>query len=458
MSRQVNIKQELIKLVGKEYIFDDEEELKKHSIDMADFKGNPILVVKVVSTEQVAKIMKFAYKNRIAIVPWGAGSSLTGAAIADNGIVIDMSKMNRILSIDTVEWFAHVEAGVVLDTLNKELNEKGFFFPPDPASSFICTVGGAIAEGSGGMRCLRYGTVKDWVLAIKVVLPDGAIVKLGEPLPKNRAGYDLVHLFVGSEGTLGIITEAWLKIIPLPREKISRIFAQFDGWNYATRAIAEIRKRRFLPHLLEFMDRQTIEAIQGKIDISIPVYEANLLIDIEYSAKDELISLLKECGVKNIIIAENEEEAEQLYYARAISYLALKSQASGAQAEDVCIPISKLNDYLSFVEAVASKYGIRIAVHGHAGDGNVHPLILYDTNDQDSLMRANYAFEEICRYAIKNGGTTTGEHGVGLQKPKFLREQILEHNGERTLQIMKEIKKMIDKRGIMNPGKYVEAA
>src|SRR5579883_3010345 len=176
-----------------------------------------------------------------------------------------------------------------------------------------------IAEGSGGLRCVRYGTVKDWVLALKVVLPNGKVAVLGEPLSKNRAGYDLAHLFVGSEGTLGIITEAWLKIIPIPNEKIVRMFAQFDSWKSATKVIVEMRRKRFQPYLLEFMDGQTIEGVQGKIEMSLPVFEASLLIDIEEKDMNELVNLMKECGVKNIIIAKNEDESDQLYQARALS-------------------------------------------------------------------------------------------------------------------------------------------
>jgi glycolate oxidase len=445
-------------LLGTESVFDDEEELKKHSIDMADFAGNPLLIVKPRTTEEVSKVVEYAYSKGIGVVPWGAGSSLTGAAIADNAIVVDMSRFDKIIEINDVEWYVHVEAGVILDALNNRLKEHGFFFPPDPASSFICTVGGAIAEGSGGLRCVRYGTVKDWVLALKVVLPNGKVAVLGEPLSKNRAGYDLVHLFVGSEGTLGIITEAWLRITPIPHEKIVRMFAQFDSWKSATKVIVEMRKRRFQPYLLEFMDRQTIEGVQGKIEMSLPVFEASLLIDIEERVLEELVNLMKECSVKNIIIAKNEDESDQLYQARALSYLALKQQATGAQAEDVCVPIGKLEDYLNHVQAISKKYNVRIVVHGHAGDGNVHPLLLYDKNDRQSTENARKAFEDICNYAIEQGGTTTGEHGIGMQKVAFLRRQLEKHGGEEPLRIMKEVKKLIDSKGIMNPNKYVEAA
>jgi len=241
-------------------------------------------------------------------------------------------------------------------------------------------------------------------------------------------------------------------------KKIVRMFAQFDSWKSATKVIVEMRKRRFQPYLLEFMDRQTIEGVQGKIEMSLPVFEASLLIDIEERVLDELVNLMKECSVKNIIIAKNEDESDQLYQARALSYLALKQQATGAQAEDVCVPIGKLEDYLNHVQAISKRYNVRIVVHGHAGDGNVHPLLLYDKNDRQSTENARKAFEDICNYAIEQGGTTTGEHGIGMQKVAFLRRQLEEHGGEEPLRIMKEIKKLIDSKGIMNPNKYVEAA
>lgn len=444
--------------LGSEAISIDEEELNKHRTDMADFSGNPLLVVKPADLEQLSKLVKIAYERRLPLVPWGAGSSLTGAAVADNAVVVDMSRFDRILEINTVEWYVHVEAGVVLDRLNEELKPYGFFFPPDPASSFICTVGGAVAEGSGGLRCVRYGTVKDWILAIKVVLPNGQMATFGEPLAKNRAGYDLTHLFVGSEGTLGIIAEAWLKIAPLPKEKIARMMVQFDDWDSACNAIIETRKKRIQPYLLEFMDRQTIEGVQGKIGLQIPVHEATLLVDVEERMKDEFLTLMAKCGSSNVMIAEDEEEEDDMYQARAVSYLTIKSQSSGAQAEDVCVPISRLKDYLYHVQEVSRKYNLRIVVHGHAGDGNVHPLILFDKEDKESVERARKAFEDICEFAIKEGGTISGEHGIGIQKVKFLRKQLEAHGGREPFRIMKEIKKLLDERGIMNPGKYVEAA
>ncbi len=213
------ILRQLAKIVGDENTLREAGSLEDYKRDMADYEGPPMVVVKPGSEEEIVKIVKLANRFRIPLVPRGAGSSLTGAVVLEGGIVIDMSRFNRILKIDSVNWYVHVQAGVVLDDLNKELEKQGFFFPPDPASSFMCTVGGAIAEGSGGMRCVKYGTMKDWVFALRVVLPNGRVATFGEPLTKNRAGYDLVHLLVGSEGTLGIVTEAWLQSNPNLRVK-----------------------------------------------------------------------------------------------------------------------------------------------------------------------------------------------------------------------------------------------
>jgi FAD/FMN-containing dehydrogenase len=231
---------------------------------MADFVGRPLLVLKPTNIQQVSSVIKLLNVLRIPVVPRGAGSSLTGASVSDGGVIIDTSRLNNIIKIDKVNWYAHVEAGVVIDTLNSELKKYGLFFPPDPASSFMCTVGGAVAEASGGLRCVKYGTVKDWVLALKVVLPDGDVAVFGEPLPKNRAGYDITHLFVGSEGTLGMIVEAWLKLIPVPYNPVSRMFVQFSTWEGANQAVMSLRRGMIQPNLLEFMDRDCIAAVNQK--------------------------------------------------------------------------------------------------------------------------------------------------------------------------------------------------
>jgi len=363
-----------------------------------------------------------------------------------------------VVKVDIVNWYVHVQAGVSLEDLNKELKPHGFFFPPDPASSYICTVGGAIAEGSGGLRCVKYGTMKDWVLALRVVLPNGRVARFGEPLAKNRAGYDLVHLMVGSEGTLGVVTEAYLRIVPIPSVSTKRFLVNFDDWESTGEVIARLRSSKILPHLFEFMDRDVIHALNEKMGMSFDESEATLLVDVEESSTQKAMEIFEDCGARKIMVAKDEEEAESFYQARTMAYLAVKSLATGVQVEDIALPIDRLGEYLKSVKDVALRYGLKIPVNGHAGDGNVHPVILFERSDAKSRESANLAFEELCRRAIGMGGSISGEHGIGSQKTKLLREQFLAHEGEETLRLMKEIKKIFDPAGLMNPGKYVEAA
>jgi glycolate oxidase len=448
----------LIEIVGQDNVFIQAKEIEDYTHDMADYEAVPAVVVRPSTEDATAEIVRLADAAGIPIVARGAGSSLTGAAVLEGGIVIDMRNMGKILKIDTVNWYVQVQPGISLEDLNTELKTHGFFFPPDPASSYICTVGGAIAEGSGGLRCVRYGTMKDWVLALRVVLPNGKVTKFGEALSKNRSGYDLVHLMVGSEGTLGIVTEAWLKIIPVPSIKTRRFLVTFDNWETTGEVIKRLRSSRILPNLFEFLDRDNIHALNDKLGMSFDEAEATLLVDVEEAEVRLAERIFEECGATKITIAKDEEQAEAFYQARAMAYLAVKALATGVQVEDVALPIDKLSEYLKLVKQVASKYGLKIPVNGHAGDGNVHPIILYEKADEKSRESANLAFEEICKWAISMGGSVTGEHGVGLQKPKFLRAQLVAHDGEEALRLMKEVKTLFDPKNIMNPGKYVEAA
>jgi len=450
--------QQLVAICGEDNVITGGSAFEDQSHDMADYEAVPAVVVRPKSESQVVEIIKLARASGLPVLPRGAGSSLTGAAVLSSALVLDMRGMDRIIKIDTVNWYVQVQPGISLEDLDKELKASGFFFPPDPASSYICTVGGAIAEGSGGLRCIRYGTIKDWVLAMRVVLSNGEVTSLGEPLAKNRAGYDLVHLMVGSEGTLGVITEAHLKIVPLPSIRPRRFLVTFNDWESTGEVISLLRASKVLPHIFEFLDRETIRALNEKLQMSLEEAEATVLVDVEEGEEEIAKEIFGICGARTIKMAKDEDEAEAFYQARSMAYLAVKSLASGVQMGDVAIPIDKLGEYLAFVKDVSTKYGVRIPVNGHAGDGNVHPTILYEKTDPVSKATANLAYLELCRRAISVGGSVTGEHGVGLQKTEFLREQLRDHDGKESLRLMKEIKKVFDPDGIMNPGKYVEAA
>ena len=449
-------------LLGEENILLPEsggEKIEEYLKDMADYPSQPKIILRPKTSGEVSKILAYANNMRISVVARGAGTSLTGASSSHGGIVIDFSKrMNKILKVDTVNWYAHCEPGVVLEDLNEELAKSGFFFPPDPGSTPWCTIGGAIAENCGGMKCFRYGTVKDWVLSVKAVLAEGSIVKFGEPLPKNRVGYDFVHLLCGSEGTLALITEAWVKIIPLPEksEGRKRMLIFFDEWSAAGRAIQKIRESRMQPVLLEFIDGETMHAVNSSFpELEIPEAPAILLIEAD-SRYSEIIKLCLDCGASGSYVAKDEKDGERLYNARMLNYLGIKSLGFDFHTEDVVVPIDRLVDYMEFVRQVSKKYGLRIPTGGHAGDGNVHPCILYDKSVKASAEAARQAFTEICNYAIEVGGSVTGEHGIGEQKLNLAKSQLLKRNGEQALELMRQLKRQWDPNNILNPGKFIE--
>ena len=448
----------LVDIVGKDNVLTSDKDREDYSTDMAEFKADPLVVVRPGSEDQVAKVVAIADENVLPILARGAGSSLTGAAVLAGGIIVDMRRMDKVIHVDPVNWYVRVQPGISLSDLNKELKKDGFFFPPDPASSYICTVGGAIAEGSGGLRCVKYGTMKDWVLSVRVVLPNGTITTMGEPLAKNRAGYDLLHLIVGSEGTLGIVTEAHLKIIPLPPRPDKRLLATFDSWEDVGSVISDFRKSAMVPGLFEFIDSVHIKAINEKLEQNLDVAEATLIIDVGEENLARVLDILKSRGSRSIKIAQSEEEAETLYEVRANALLAIKTLAPTAQVEDVSVPLDRLSQFLKKAKEIAADNSVLIPVMGHAGDGNVHPTLLFDGNDSESSANAARATAEIRRTAVSLGGSISGEHGIGTQKVKFLREQLRSHEGEESLRLMKEIKRLFDPKGIMNPGKYVEAA
>lgn len=454
-----NVVSHLTKLLGQPNVIlpSSKENIQDYLKDMADYSSNPLIVVQPESTEQVSQILAFANTTKVPVVARGAGTSLTGAVSSYEGVVVDFSRrMKKILKIDTINWYVHCEAGLVLEDLNDELKKKGFFFPPDPSSTPWCTVGGAVSENSGGMKCFRYGTVKDWVLALKVVLADGTVVKFGEALPKNRVGYDLVHLICGSEGTLGLITEAWLKITPLPRktEKNKRLLVFFDEWVHAGKAIQKLRESRIQPVLLEFIDDDSIHAVNAEFDLKIPEHRATLLVETDFGV-DEIIRLCEESGSTGNYIAKDESDEERLYNARALVYLGIKPLSNAYHTEDVVVPLDRLVDYMEYVKQISKKYNLKIPTGGHAGDGNIHPVILYDKYSNESSKAAERAFSDICNFAIEIGGSVSGEHGVGEQKIGFAETQLIKHNGQRTLELMKQLKTQWDPNNILNPGKFL---
>ncbi|MEM0293767.1 MAG: FAD-linked oxidase C-terminal domain-containing protein [Saccharolobus sp.] len=431
--------------------------IEKSVEEREDFSGEkvkPIAIFFPKNEEEVVKIVKYASQHKIPVIAWGYGTSLTGATACDkNCILIDMSKMNKILEINEIDWYVRVQPGVKLIDLFEELEKKGFMLPPDPASFFLCSVGGAVAESSGGMKGVRYGSFREWVLALKVILPNGEIIKVGEPLRKNRAGYDLVHLFVGSEGTLGIITEIWLRIIPIPKRKMVTVAAMLKDFESAAEVIIGLRKNRILPELSEYMDVDVVKALNKNFNANLKETDGGmLLISIEEEMVSDVLKVLEGKAV-DIKIAEG-EEAERLYSLRAQAAIAVKAESKNVfYAEDIVVPVSKLPEAIRRLKEIGKKYNTKFYVISHIGDGNLHPNIVIE----DKELREK-VFEEIARMAIDLGGSVSGEHGIGVQKAKVMVEQIVKHNGPRVLELMYEIKRLIDPEGIMNPNKFVELA
>ncbi len=434
------------------YELDDIPHSAEQREDFSGEKVNPLIVFYPRGEEDVVRIVKFANINKIPIIPWGSGTSLTGAVSCDrNCILIDMSRMNKVIEINEIDWYVRVQPGVKLVDLFEELEKKGFMLPPDPASFFLCSVGGAVSESSGGMKGVKYGSFREWVLAIRVVLPSGEVVKIGEPLRKNRAGYDILHLFVGSEGTLGVITEIWLRIIPLPKRKIVTILALLKDFESAGEVILGLRKNRILPELSEYVDSDVVKALNKHLNAGLKETEGGmLLISVEEDLVNDVMKVLEGKAVE-VKVAEG-EEAEKLYSLRAQAAIAVKAEAKNVfYAEDIVVPISKLPEAIKRLKDIGNKYDTKFYVISHIGDGNLHPNIVIE----DKELRER-AFEEIARMAIELGGSVSGEHGIGVQKAKLMAEQLINHNGYRVLDLMYQIKRLIDPNDIMNPNKFVE--
>ena len=299
--------------------------------------------------------------------------------------------------------------------------------------------------------------MKDWVYALTVVLSDGTVAKPGEPLPKNRVGYDLVHLICGSEGTLAIITEAWLKIIPRPQGEAQRkrMLVFFDDADGVGKSIQKIRENRIQPVLLEYLNRETIHSVNSAFEeMNLPEHEATLLIEAE-SQVDEILEACNQSGSSGHYLAKDQADEERLYNARAMVYLGIRAIGLAFHTEDVVVPLDRLTEYLRLLKQVSNRFNVRIPVGGHAGDGNLHPIILYDSASEESTKAAKLAFGEICNYAIQVGGSVTGEHGIGEQKMRFALDQLRAHGASATIELMRKIKADWDPDNILNPGKFL---
>ena len=450
------IKQSLKKIVGAENFSDSLIDLIAYSKDSSEHHHRPDVALWPVNTEQISAIMKLASREKFPIVPRGAGTSLAGLAVPEQGgIILDLGRMDKIIDVNIEDRLVVVQPGVVYADLDRALAPYGFFFPPDPASGAVCTLGGNVATNAGGIKGAKYGTTKDYVLALEVVLPDGRILHTGSKCMKSVSGYDLTKLLVGSEGTLGIVTEITLKINPKP-PLISTSMATFENLEDAGRAVNQIMYSGILPSALEVVDQQTLRVINENTDLGLPVVEALLVAETDGYTKDEtvfqmekIIEIFKKNNASSVKYADEKELAEALWTARKSSYGVLARINNNLLVEDLAVPISKVPDMLRAISDIAMKDDVKMPTVGHAGDGNLHPVICFDGTDPREVKRVEEASTELFEKVIELGGTLTGEHGIGLAKIPFMG---LEHD-EISMDIMRSIKRLFDPDNILNPGK-----
>ena len=447
----------LNRLVGKENVLYTLEDRICYAYDGTKQKHIPDVVVQPRSTQHVSDVLRFANEHEIPAYPRGAGSGLTGGAVpVRGGIVLDFTQMNKILEIVPEDLTATVEPGVVTQILQNEVAKYKLFYPPDPASAAFSTIGGNVAECSGGITGLKYGVTRDYILSLEVVLADGSVIHAGRKTLKSVTGYDLTRLFVGSEGTLGVFTQITVKLLPLP-EKIETLLVFFATPQDAVRTASQIISNNLLPRALEFIDKSSIDCIKGyKQEIQIPAgVNAILLIDIdgrEASVKTET-SLVEKIALENkllrVITAKTPNERDTLWEVRRVISPALYNIAPFKINEDICVPRSRILEALRRIAEIHKRYpALKVANFGHIGDGNIHVNIMHEEGEQQKMM-AEKMIEEILRTTVELGGTISGEHGIGNVKSAFLSLEI----PPQELQIMKDLKHLLDPKGILNPGK-----
>src|SRR5690625_2413275 len=451
------VMEKLTSIVDENNLRIDQASLLAYSYDStAQFQALPDAVISPRNTEEVAEIVKICNEYKIPIIPRGSGTNLcAGTTPLQGGIVLLFTHMNQILDIDEKNLTITVQPGVFTKNIFEAADEIGLFYPPDPGSMHISQIGGNISENSGGLRGLKYGVTNDYVLGLEIVLPNGDIIRTGGKLAKDVAGYNLTELFTGSEGTLGIITEAILKLIPKP-ETTETMLVLFHQLEDAAKAVSAIIANRIIPVTLEFLDQNTVKAVEDFAQSGLPT-EAKAILLIEQDGTKDIVerdmerisSLCRENGAFDITIAKSLEEAEKLTTARRAALTALSRLMPTTILEDATVPRSEIANMVNAIEEIAEKYNVTICTFGHAGDGNLHPTCLTDARNKEEMVRVEKAFAEIFQAAVDLGGTITGEHGVGAMKLPYLHVKV----GKAGIDVMRNIKLAIDPNYIMNPGK-----
>jgi glycolate oxidase len=450
------IKELLIEIVGRENYTELLIDMVSYSYDASDHDHRPEAAVWPANAEQISRILSLGNERGFPVTPRGAGTGFAGGAVpARGGLILDLCRMNRIIDIRIADRLVVVQPGVVYGDLEKVLAPYGFFFPPDPASGKVCTIGGNVATNAGGIRGAKYGVTRDYVLGLEVVLPDGRIMRTGTYCMKSSSGYDLTRLFVGSEGTLGVVTEITLKINPRPTAFMTGL-AQFADLEDAGRAVAGIMHSGIVPSVLEVLDDNTIRVLRERGGMDLPDVKAIILVETDgYTDGEASFQMDRVCEVfrrnraLRIQTADSPQEAEELWRARRSAGIVASQLRPSNVSEDVTVPITRVPRLLTGISSIVRKYDLPFVIFGHAGDGNLHPKIMYDPFDPDQVKRVGQAVDEIFRLTCDLGGTLTGEHGIGLAKAPYM---TLEHDPV-ALQVMRSLKTLLDPNNILNPGK-----
>ena len=453
-----SIVNEFRSIVGDEWFLDTPEDLVVYSYDgfLPEFKPSGVIVPG--DRDEISKIMRVANREKINIIPRGAGTNICGSSVArEGGIIIAFHRLNKILEIDPESMCAVVQPGVVNADLQKAVAGYGLMYPPDPASMFVSTIGGNVALNAGGPRGVKYGVTRDYLLGLEVVLPSGEVINTGGKALKNVSGYDLTRLMCGSEGTLGILTEIIIRLIPLApaRATLQAIYSNLDD---AATTVSAIIGSGIVPATLELIDRTVLDVISdyGGARFS---KEAEALLLIEVDGEESLVEaqgkrieeFCRERGAVQVERASTPKEAEKLWQARRTAFGAVASLRPNCIVEDATVPVKMLPAMIRKIVELTNKYDLKIGVLAHAGDGNLHPLIMTDLRDREEMARIDKAMEELYEAAIGMGGTLSGEHGIGIAKDRFMG---MEFN-EASIELMRGIKRVFDPNNILNPGSFL---
>jgi glycolate oxidase len=460
--RQVNpgVTEALCRIVGQENVLIHAEAMEPYTHDeTVGLRADPEVVARVTSPHQVAEVMRLAQRERVPVTPRGEGYGLSGGAVpVQGGIVLSMEKMNRILEIDKENLMITVEPGVITGDIHRAVEAEGLFYPPDPASLDSCSIGGNIAEGAGGPRAVKYGVTKDYVCGMEAVLPSGEIITCGGKLVKNVTGYNLIQLLIGSEGTLAVVTQIILRLLPLPKVQVD-LLVPYDDFQAAADTVSDVIAHRVVPAAIEFMERDSILAVERLLQKELPYHDAaaHLLIQLDGNRQeavdadlDVVGELCLEHGARDVLVAKDQHTRDRLWEARRTIIEALNHESPINHMEDVVVPRAELPRLLKGIKEVAVQHAVRIICFGHAGDGNVHVNVLKDDlSDERWAALVPDATAKIYHLALSVGGMITGEHGIGATRRRYLPLAL----DEAQIALMRRIRAAFDPNQILNPGK-----